>query len=143
MRSSRLVVVALLSIMLTSSGSNAAEEPFVVVVRLKPGESKTVEVAPPNAKGADNGTLNPIGTGRDGATVSMGREAGKLEDVKPTDKGVYSSDGLDLIWPRGKPQIEFKAAKDAAPETRLVRCRYRAFGQGNYTIGFQVIIADK
>lgn len=111
------------------------------VIRLKPGEEKTFELALPVGDVHAN-------IGRDTLQVSRITKDGrnvKTEPVLRNAKGVYDlGGGLTVAWDQEKPGVSVGAAKGANSGTTDLQLDYRQFtiGTGQHLLGFRVIVHD-
>jgi hypothetical protein len=118
-------------------------EVLLHVVRLKPGEAKRVELALPYGVVG----FKPSGaSGRDLMSVEVlpaakGALTAKGTPVKRAKRGLYRlAPGVELVWVADRPEIEFRAGKDAKAGAIDVRVRYESFGGGEFVGGFRVIV---
>jgi hypothetical protein len=116
-------------------------QPMLVVVRLRPGQSRAVELA-----------INwhiPIGGGRQ--SMSVLRLPKPEGYTLPASRGEWAAregdiydigGGLSLVWEKDLPGITLRAAEDAKPGALDVAIEYTVFapGSGLNLLGFRVII---
>jgi hypothetical protein len=124
-----------------------ALRPLLQVVRLKPGESKRVELAlpyggvefrPREKSGRDFLYLETIPKAEGGAQTAKGKS------IEHDEKFVFElAPGVRLAWIRDRPEIELRAEPNAAEGTSDVKLRYESFGGGTYVSGFRVIVEAK
>jgi hypothetical protein len=128
-----------------AAAAQEAKSPGVVlqVVRLKPGEAKRVELALPYGV-VD---FRPSGrSGRDFFSVAIlpaakGGLTAKGEPVKADKKGLFRlPPAVELVWVEDRPEVEFRAGKDAKAGAIDVRVLYESFGGGDYVGGFRVVV---
>jgi hypothetical protein len=124
----------------------AEPSPALQVVRLKPGEMKSVELAldkpgiqfrPKGVSGRDFLDVNVI-TVVDGGI----KETPVKKEVKDNHfTGRYPvTDDFTVVWSKEKPELEFHAGKDMKKGTTDLRIVYRSFGGGDHVAGFRVIV---
>ena len=144
MRRRCCLVWGLLLGILVSSPLVAAEPPppmLLTVIHIKPGESTPVELALPQKS---------YGNGRDGMHFSiLPRAADEKERAVDPEliDGRFTGrhrldEGLVAVWQSNKPGISvlFQASEDAEPRTVDLRMDYRAFGVGNFTHTWRIVI---
>lgn len=139
---SATAVLVCLAVTCAARADDRWPQPVLQVVRLKPGESRALELALPA------GEFRPWGkSGRDGLGVArFPRPGEKVEYVRPTEQGGYDlGDGLSVVWEKGRPGITVRAAKDAKPGTTDVRVTYTQFtvGSGEHLFGLRVVVEGK
>ena len=129
-----LAVVALLT-----TGVSAAE-PMLQVVRVKPGEKKSVELAlrrpgqefPPQGKlGRSFLDLSVLTPGDNDVKETPVKVKGNRYDVTPD---------FTVVWSTDKPELEFHAGKDMKKSTTDLRIVYRRMGGGEHVAEFRVIV---
>jgi len=129
-------------VVLFASGVSAAD-PILQVVRVKPGEVKSVEVAigkpgcefrPHGKRGRDFLDLNAL---TPGATAFEIKET----PVKVKDNSRYEvTPDFTVVWSTDKPELEFHAGKEMKKGTTDLRIVYRSFGGGEHIGGFRMIV---
>jgi hypothetical protein len=134
----------------SSPGTPAAgPEPAraLVVVRLRPGDERYVEVALPVGQFRPAGqsvrsmlsvSLFPEKPGGEFRPVPLGRPTGQ-EHFKAGPHRVAG--GVDLRWSAGRPGVEFHADRDARAVTQDVRVTYSNFGGKDHAVDFRVVVA--
>jgi hypothetical protein len=133
--------------LLTPCLLGADPSPVLQVVRVKPGEMKSVEMA----LGKPGAEFRPQGRhGRDGITVSglMPVEGGGIKETPVQGEvkenhftGRYLvTDDFTVVWSKEKPELEFHAGKDMKKGTTDLRIVYQSFGGGEHVAGFRVIV---
>jgi hypothetical protein len=131
-------------VVLLTTGVSAAEPmPALQVIRVKPGETKSVELA----LGRPGYEFRPKGrSARDFLDVSVltpgvtGFEV-KETPVKVKDNNRYEvTPDFTVVWSTDKPELEFHPGKDTKKGTTDLRIVYRSFGGGDHVAGFRVIV---
>jgi hypothetical protein len=121
-------------------GALAREKPELIltVVRLKPGEAKKVELALPYNDFRPGGQA-----GRDSLGVALlPRKGAAFEARTEVGKKAFAvSPGLEVVWVEGRPEVEFRADRDARPGMIDLRVTYESFAGGAHVAGFRVVIA--
>ncbi len=125
----------------------AVPSPVLQVIRLKPGESKRIELALPFG-GVD---FRPAGkSGRDFMYVETlpkatgGSPTAKGNPIKQDEKKSFElSPGVRLTWVADRPEIDFRAGDAAKAGTTDIKVQYQAFGGGNFFGGYRVIVETK
>jgi hypothetical protein len=115
--------------------------PAFQVIRIKPGETKSVELA----LGKPGYEFRPQGrSGRDFLYVSVltqGATEVKETPLKVKDNSRYEvTPDFTVVWSTDKPEVEFHAAKEMKKGTTDLRIMYRTFGGGDHVAGFRVIV---
>ena len=118
--------------------SAADPMPALQVIRVKPGEMKSVELA----LGKPGYEFRPKSrSARDFLDVSLLTTTGfevKETPVKVKDNSRYEvTPDLTVIWSKDKPELEFHAMKKGTTDLKIV---YRTFGGGDHVAGFRVIV---
>ena len=136
---SSLVAVALLT-------PAADPSPVLQVVRVKPGEMKSVELA----LGKSGINFRPKGvSGRDFLDLSVVTVVDgvvKETEISKESKGssftgrYLVTPDFTVVWSKDKPELEFHAGKDMKKGTTDLRIVYRSFGGGDFIAGFLVIV---
>jgi hypothetical protein len=128
-------------VLLSSSLSAADPSPVLQVVRLKPGEMKSVELAlgktgaefrPKGRSGRDFLDLNVVTTIEGGGGV-------KETPVRGDGRYLVTPD-FTVVWSQDKPELEFHAGKDMKKGTTDLRIVYRSFGSGEHVGGFRIVV---
>lgn len=123
-----------------------APSPILQVVRLKPGESKRVELAlpfggvgfrPGGASGRDFLYLETLPKAEGGARTAKGKP------IEHDDKKAFDLTGVRLAWVADRPEFEFRADEGAKAGTTDVKARYESFGGGSFTSGYRVVVEAK
>src|SRR5262245_48868371 len=114
------------------------------VVRLRPGDSKRVELGLPYEAMSP---IRPSGkSGRDSLFVNLVLDArssstAKGKPVENDGKGVFRLPaGVELVWVENRPEIEFRAAPSAKAAATNLRGLYHSFAGGDFVIGFRVVV---
>lgn len=141
MRLKSLSVAVLLAFCVTTKAEDP--KPVLQVIRLKQGESKTVELALSGAKfqpvsytSRDSLELSVLPPEREGKPTIIPRES---KDNRFTGRYLVSPD-FTFVWSKEKPELEFQAGKDMKKGTTDLKIYYHSFGGGNHIIGFRVIV---
>jgi hypothetical protein len=149
------IVVLILSVAAIASalaGFAAADEAAprlaLQVVRLKPGESKFVEVALPSED------FRPAGrSGRSDLAVDRFPAPGQggayvpVELRKTAGKEFWKAgphrlaNGVEVCWSEDRPGVLFRSGKAAQPGHHDIRVRYTNFGGKEHMLGFRVVIS--
>ena len=138
-------LAALTFVILVAGLSLAADEarPVLSVIRLKPGQSKSIEVAisraefrPANKSGRDFLEIN---------TIAHDMEYKKTKVPPETDNNRFTgrylvTPELIVVWSKDKPELEFHAGKDAKKGGTDIQFYYRSFGGGTHAGGFRVVV---
>jgi hypothetical protein len=134
---SSLVAVALLA---------PAADPVHQVIRLKPGEMKSVELAlgkpgiqfrSKGVSGRDFLDVNVI-TAVDGG-IKETAIRGEVKGNHFTGRYLVTDDFI-VVWSKEKPELEFHAGKEMKKGTTDLRIVYRSFGGGDHVAGFRVVV---
>ena len=126
-------------VVLLTTGVSAAD-PVLHVVRVKPGETKSVELAlrkpgqefPPQGKLARSFLE---------LSVLSGDTDVKETPVKVKDNHRYEvTPDFTVVWSTDKPELEFHAGKEMKKGTTDLRIVYRRMGAGDNVAEFRVIV---
>jgi hypothetical protein len=124
--------------------SAADPSPILQVVRLKPGETKSVELAlklvqfrPKGRSGRDFLDLN-VTTVVNGE-IKETPVAGEVNGILFTGRYLVTPD-FTMVWSRDKPELEFHAGVDMKKGMTDLRIIYRSFGGGDHVAGFRIIV---
>ncbi len=127
-----------------SAGAQEQNPQLVLqIVRLRPGETKFIELALPGAEFRLAGR-----SGRDLLYVHLFPKPGGNGEFTPVEhegeetEPYHVAPGLELRWSREKPGVELRAGKDARSGTIDLRVTYASFaGGGSHFAGLRVVIA--
>jgi hypothetical protein len=126
-------------------------ELLLQVIRLKPGETRAVELATADARDQGAcGQFRPFGNHRYslGVEVLPGRLSGKKptpvkaesKEGRPTGRYVVSADFV-VVWAADRPAVEFQAGKAAGPSTTDLRLAFDGIRvPGEFVAGFRVVV---
>jgi len=128
-----------------SAGAQEQNPQLVLqVVRLKPGETKAIELALPDRDFRLAGR-----SGRDLFYVHLFPKPGGNGEFTPVEhqgeetEPYHLAPGLELKWGQEQPGVELRAGKDAKAGTIDLRVTYASFAGGRHVAGFRVVIAAK
>jgi hypothetical protein len=127
-------------VVLLATGVSAAD-PALYVVRVKPGETKSVELAlrRPGQEFPPQGKL-----GRsflDLSVLTPGDNDVKETPVKVKDNNRYDvTPDFTVVWSTDKPELEFHAGRDMKKGATDLRIVYRRMGGGEHVAEFRVIV---
>lgn len=145
-----------LTLLAVALACNASAQPgdhpmaLLEVVRLKPAESRTIELALPYGK-----VRSAEGSGRSDLTLyhypaRPGEAAVLIPLGKAVDGGNFKAaprtvaEGLTMRWCPDDPCLEIAAGPTAAPGTNDVLVTYANFGfEGTHHLGLRLVVLPK
>ncbi len=144
-----LVFATILGLLTASASADDGQftGPVLQVIRLKPGESKRIELALPFGRvqfrpgGASGRTflyLETLPMAEGGVVPAKGKSIN--HDV---NKVYELTTGVRLAWVADRPEIEVRADAGAKSGTTDVKLRYETFGGGTYVSGYRVVVESK
>ena len=112
--------------------------PIFVVIRIKAGETGSLEMAIPDALFRSGG-----GTGRDflfarRTDLTLG---GAPTSIRANNATIPGVPGLDVSWDNNQPMIKFHAHPDTTAGTYDLVFTYQGFGYGTFSTGIRVVIS--